>query len=500
MAKTTATPAKKAAQARYAGGFRLGGMVLLAGFCVWKHQANRPSQAVSEATAMLAEVISAGNSVHGVSASFPVTGRGLAANKNFKKGEVVLRMKSAALGGLGPDAGAWLPWRENIRAAVAGLELNGTKGTKLWAACALLVERALGADSRFFNFIKMLPTEPAAYLGWGSDSLVVAEALGGIPTINEKLKSLREQAEHLRSWLVALRAMDARWVNLRIGKESDEDAARWAISHVDSRAHMLDGSATLFPAMTLMNHNFHPDVHLQWEEKGDDVLMVAPQKIKEGEQLFLSYGTFSNLRLLVQYGFAVDSNPFGELISNAFLTKAADFEIFLYKDLVRGKPDLDCGAIAKDASVVLQKTLGEAAGVPELVLNCMRLGQMPNRTEAKQALDMKWFGANIYQDLVRWLSKSEAGNHTEAHEQIRRWLASDRRVYQTVIGWCGDEAKASWEHGGGALAKIFDLKTPLAVSISNAVSQELDFWKKCKDEMHRRLDLNAKLGASIQLL
>jgi len=65
----------------------------------------------------------------------------------------------------------------------------------------------------------------------------------------------------------------------------------------------------MLPVIDLANHSFAPNVAVRPGPEGEAVL-VAAQPLVAGQELLLSYGELDNDTLLLDYGFAVEDNPY----------------------------------------------------------------------------------------------------------------------------------------------------------------------------------------------
>lgn len=102
----------------------------------------------------------------------------------------------------------------------------------------------------------------------------------------------------------------------RVDKASDP----WALAIVDSRANFLpDNTYALTPLLDMINHK--ASIKTTAEVLDNELyLNIAAESIPQKPglfdmfqpepEVFISYGDFTNLQTLVQYGFSVEENPF----------------------------------------------------------------------------------------------------------------------------------------------------------------------------------------------
>lgn len=91
----------------------------------------------------------------------------------------------------------------------------------------------------------------------------------------------------------------------------------WATSIFNSRAFpqlIIDGNisnineAFLYPIVDLLNHR--NDTKVRWTFEDDSVEFISLQRLKDGEEVFNSYGDKSNEELLLNYGFVQENNTY----------------------------------------------------------------------------------------------------------------------------------------------------------------------------------------------
>lgn len=68
----------------------------------------------------------------------------------------------------------------------------------------------------------------------------------------------------------------------------------------------------LLPYVHFFNHNFYGQCDIP-EVRDTSVVVRALVDIKQGEEVFINYGGFSNKELMLNYGFMVPSNPYDRI-------------------------------------------------------------------------------------------------------------------------------------------------------------------------------------------
>jgi len=154
-------------------------------------------------------------------------------------------------------------------------------------AVELVKERDLGGKSAFAPYIKVLPPLSSPSLQsmprfWSEEKLEkVSEFDGG--QIYQRVQSVKKKCKEL---------------NL------DE----WALALVNSRANfLLDRGYAMTPILDMINHNSASTTTARILE--DELFLSVENEYAKGEEVFISYGSFSNLETICEYGFVdADSN------------------------------------------------------------------------------------------------------------------------------------------------------------------------------------------------
>jgi hypothetical protein len=134
---------------------------------------------------------------------------------------------------------------------------------------------------------------------------------GQLATVGARHPSVPGAVEARRAFLHAL--SDA--------LEVAPSAFEHAYAMVTSRAFKIDGydaPGVLLPLIDLANHDFTPNAQLVRLTEADgthpagSACLVAERAIAAGEEVTIVYAHLANDMLLLDYGFEVDANPYGE--------------------------------------------------------------------------------------------------------------------------------------------------------------------------------------------
>ncbi|KAM7268424.1 hypothetical protein ACFE04_010590 [Oxalis oulophora] len=252
--------------------------------------------------------------------SFPnAGGRGLGAARDLKKGELILTVPKSAL----ITTQALLINNDNIL-SVALSDYPFLSSTQRLIVC-LLYEMGKGNSSQWYSYLIHLPRSYdvlATFCDFEKQALQVDDAIWATEKAVAKVESEWKEASpllgelKLKSQLCSIRA----WI--------------WASATVSSRTLHVpwDEAGCLCPVGDLFNYaapgeealpngkltdsldSDQFDSHSQrltdggFEKDRDAYCFYARKNYPKGEQVLLSYGTYTNLELLEHYGFLLNEN------------------------------------------------------------------------------------------------------------------------------------------------------------------------------------------------
>ncbi|XP_042393864.1 protein SET DOMAIN GROUP 40-like [Zingiber officinale] len=241
-------------------------------------------------------------------------GRGLAAARDLEKGELILRVPKAALfttDSAMADA-KLASCLERHRHRLSPVQM---------LAVSLLAEVGKGRSSQWYPYLENLPRSYdtlANFTNFEVKAFQVEDAIGA----SEKAIALAKS-----DWKEAvgvLKELDLKPQFLTFS------SWRWASATVSSRTLHIpwDSAGCLCPIGDLFNYaapdeehspenseDTHPDVPVSrltdggYEESKSSYCFYARKNYKQGEQVLLGYGTYTNLELLEHYGFLLKENP-----------------------------------------------------------------------------------------------------------------------------------------------------------------------------------------------
>ncbi|KAF8759233.1 hypothetical protein HU200_010263 [Digitaria exilis] len=245
-----------------------------------------------------------------VVADFPdAGGRGLAAARDLRRGELVLRVPRAAL--FTSDR----VMTDDLRiAACIGVHRPHLTSVQILIVC-LLAEVGKGRNSIWYPYLSQLPsyyTILATFNDFEVEALQVDDAIWVAQKANSSIKSDWEDATPLMKELEfkPKLLMFKSWL--------------WAFATVSSRTlHIAwDEAGCLCPVGDLFNYAAPDDTSFEEEdiaeverltdggyEDSNAYCLYARKKYKKGDQVLLGYGTYTNLELLEHYGFLLNDNP-----------------------------------------------------------------------------------------------------------------------------------------------------------------------------------------------
>lgn len=409
-----------------------------------------------------------GAKLHVYGRHFDATGgRGLAAAKDFKAGDVVMKVPVIDEAMIGAHN---LP--KEFRKRLKKGKLESTPFQKLVFAFGLLYERQR-PESPWQSFFETLPRR--------IESMAVMDevhrrALSGtdlsvkLGAFDELLARMRKSLEDVRSYFAS--------------PPTDEDL-RWAIAVAESRTHARGNGEALiiWPYVALGNHHWDVGETLESVAVDGTVRLRARRAIAAGEQVFLHYGHFANIRLLVQYGFTIPGNPLLNTVSTAFFTPFSTVLLKFHRSASErlaqglGPKGPPCGDIAADMVGELRRWTHQPAALPELLLSCWRKSQFADVASARTAADAGMFD----------LAGEEAHLRPGAREKLEvAWLERDARALEAMAAACQQAQDELRPEGGGALQELARREDPLSARMHEAILVEIRGWDQCIAEMGRR--------------
>jgi len=403
------------------------------------------------------DLLSLGQSIkhmqlHVYSHNFPDTGRGLAASKDVAAGEVVIQMPMSTAAYIGKQN---LPDGFMQRCAPI---LEGRLGARQLLILTIIYQHQLrnspwslffqSLPQQFSNLPMMTDVHRRAIKGTNADD---------IEYVDQVLTAVRVSVERARAFF---------------SKQPTAEEITWATAVVASRLHPLQDELVLWPFLVLANH--HYEVNKTLEERVVDIAggdlkvwqLLANEPMHQGQQVFINYGTFSNLKLMVQYGFTIPGNPVLENVPNLLLEwgiAKASMSKFSSRLTPQG-PDCSGGAIGKNA----KRHAHQHFNVPEAFVKCWRLGRFDDLASAQQALEAGMFEASG----IAAITASQAVS--------RQWLERDVLAYQDLGAACAKVKRAFSQDA--ALEQLHAASDAISVGLRDALAVELGSWDTCVKE------------------
>ncbi|CAN6464108.1 unnamed protein product [Victoria cruziana] len=244
--------------------------------------------------------------------NFPEAGgRGLAAARELRKGEMILKVPRSAL----MCRDSVLKGDKFLAASVE--KYPHLSPTQVLAVC-LLSEVCKGRDSQWHPYLIQLPRSYdllANFSQFEVQAFQVDDAICASKQVVSKVQndwkkakrlmediSLRPQFLTFRSWLWAFATISSRTLHI----PWDEAGCLCPVGD------LFNYDAPGIDAPTLdseLNEDFNRLTDGGYEEDTNAYCFYARQSYSRGEQVLLCYGTYSNLELLEHYGFLLRDNP-----------------------------------------------------------------------------------------------------------------------------------------------------------------------------------------------
>ncbi|XP_073044699.1 protein SET DOMAIN GROUP 40 [Primulina eburnea] len=277
---------------------------------------------------------------HSLSVShFPQAGgRGFAAVRDIKKGELVLRVPKAAL--LTSDA--LISKEYNLSASLDKYPLLSS--TQI-LSIALLHEVSKGRSSWWYPYIKQLPRSYDLLFNFNQfevEALQIDDAIWTTEKAVRKCKMEWEEASpimselHLKpqivtfkAWLWASATISSRTMHIPWntagclcpvgdffnytppGEEFDHsgNSSTCGSGSFSNTISSCEGDITASSTQELIEENQDRLIDAGYSEAASSYCFYSGTDYARGDQILLSYGTYTNLELLEHYGFLLNENP-----------------------------------------------------------------------------------------------------------------------------------------------------------------------------------------------
>ncbi|XP_010252199.1 PREDICTED: protein SET DOMAIN GROUP 40 isoform X2 [Nelumbo nucifera] len=258
-------------------------------------------------------------------------GRGLAAARELRKGELILRVPKSAL-----------MTRESLltdqKLAISVNGYSHLSSTQILAVC-LLAEIDKGKASMWYPYLVQLPRSYnilASFTWFETQALQVEDAVWAAEKARSKAEldwkesvpvmkelELRPQLLTFKSWLWASATISSRTLHIPwddagclcpVGDFFNYAAPEEAMPCSEDLVSWKEVSSLKFSYLWKFDAKQF-NAYLQrltdggYEEDISAYCFYARKSYKIGEQVLLSYGTYTNLELLEHYGFILDMNP-----------------------------------------------------------------------------------------------------------------------------------------------------------------------------------------------
>jgi hypothetical protein len=243
---------------------------------------------------------------------FPLTGRGLATKRDRAPGDVLISIDDADV----VTAERVLEQNPNAMAAAEAAAQSGRKLTDEMLL-TLHIHCELQANS---DYADSLPSTQPSVLRLSSDDVsllprcyanaanqTVQFALEQFDVLSTALRSAGSAPMSVDQFLCAFSHVRARSVEVS-AEQGDGLEPESELVHASSGRRRA-----LLPALDLINHRASARTTLERVPSPDSPgccwRVISQDSHKAGEQVFFTYGACDNLKLLLQYGFCLPSNP-----------------------------------------------------------------------------------------------------------------------------------------------------------------------------------------------
>jgi len=271
---------------------------------------------------------------------------------------------------------------------------------------------------------------------------------------------------------LAMEMRELKGANALLESPVDDSLLIWGLAMVQTRAFgTWNGGEALIPVAGFFNHHWDPGRAVPMPKCDLAAqkchLRTGVQHVAAGEQVFFHYRPWSNLQLLIRYGFAVPGNPWGPEVKLPAL--AAALEAVPLPSWV-GK--MDC----QDVTLKLRARTRWAAGseacdgpLPTKAVSCVRAALAANESSNGVLIETM-------------MSTGELEGLERLHAADDAATARARTALATIAGACA-QAASRWTEGEGleALTGAVNVGTQLAQAVIEAVKHDLELLQECDD-------------------
>ncbi|RWR76871.1 fructose-bisphosphate aldolase-lysine N-methyltransferase, chloroplastic isoform X1 [Cinnamomum micranthum f. kanehirae] len=211
-------------------------------------------------------------------------GRSLFASRFIQAGDCILKVPYSVQ--ITPD---------NIHPDI-GFFLSDDVGNVVRLALVVLAEQKIGQDSGWAHYINSLPQigELHSTIFWSEDEL---EMVRQSPIYQE---TLTHKAFIEKEFLKVIPALEQ---FLQKFEDTTLESFMHAYALVGSRAWGTSKGLSLIPFADFLNHDGVSETVLLSDEGKQISEAIADRDYDSGDQVFISYGKFSNATLLLDFGF-----------------------------------------------------------------------------------------------------------------------------------------------------------------------------------------------------
>ncbi|PSS36622.1 Protein SET DOMAIN GROUP like [Actinidia chinensis var. chinensis] len=265
-------------------------------------------------------------------AHFPhAGGRGLAAVRDIRKGELILRVPKLAL--MSSES-----LRKDKKLSLSINNHASLSSTQILTVC-LLYEVGKGKSSWWYPYLMHMPRSYDTLACFGqfeTQALQVNDAIWAAEKATAKAEfdwkeaislmeelNLKHRLQTFKAWLWASGSISSRTLHVpwddagclcpvgdlfNYAAPGEEEAFNSENAFIDSSCWRNHSSTEQYEVEQI-DANLLRLTDGGYEEDVSAYCFYARRNYKKGEQVLLSYGTYTNLELLEHYGFLLDENP-----------------------------------------------------------------------------------------------------------------------------------------------------------------------------------------------
>jgi len=250
--------------------------------------------------------------------------RGLYSTKDIQKGDIIMQIPSKYLVEL-----------SNVEKSIK-IDFNNSNST---IAAYLLLE-SLNEKSKWKKYLDTFPKDLSEYIHYYkkdkmkllSQSSIMCKEYRNIKDVMEEITS---EGIIFYEYLKNNNKLPKDYVEIKDFLKLFMKFRIYVDSRVFNYIKYNNNESALVPYTDLLNHSIKSNTYWYFDDKKDSFIVQVTDFIPKNSEIFDSYGSKSNVQLVIYYGFSIKNNPHSQIAftyKNNLITldKKSDLESILY--------------------------------------------------------------------------------------------------------------------------------------------------------------------------